>query len=242
MLIVRLIKFSSQYKKLRKAQSPHNSRKNRDDSPTERDKRLCSQSWQHEIATVTGIIIFLLIKYVKHQFAGGSTVSLFIPRSKPDVQLARIIAKEQNKLGRPLPINTPLQNKLTVRFSGAPKDWCPVPEGEDGRDSRPCLAHSVSNRENRFFSGHFLAAKVLGGSDDKDAIWKQTEDGSWESFFRAYNRTCFLRSVFISLQKMAGRIVKPFQCKCYAFIISNYNFLLDTRLWQCYNSNHEHRE
>ena len=155
MLIVRLIKFSSQYKKLRKAQSPHNSRKNRDDSPTERDKRLCSQSWQHEIVTVTGLIIFLLIKYVKHQFAGGSTVSLFIPRSKPDVQLARIIAKEQNKLGRPLPINTPLQNKLTERFSGAPKDWCPVPEGEDGRDSRPCLAHSVSNRENRFFPDIF---------------------------------------------------------------------------------------
>lgn len=33
-------------------------------------------------------------------------VSLFIPRSKPDVQLARIIAEEQNRLGRPLPINT----------------------------------------------------------------------------------------------------------------------------------------
>lgn len=36
----------------------------------------------------------------------STTVSLFIPRSKPDVQLARIIANEQNKLGRPLPINT----------------------------------------------------------------------------------------------------------------------------------------
>ncbi len=35
-----------------------------------------------------------------------TTVSLFIPRSKPDVQLARIIADEQNRLGRPLPINT----------------------------------------------------------------------------------------------------------------------------------------
>lgn len=34
------------------------------------------------------------------------TVSLFIPRSKPDVQLARIIANEQNRLGRSLPINT----------------------------------------------------------------------------------------------------------------------------------------
>lgn len=33
-------------------------------------------------------------------------VSLFIPRSKPDIQLARIIADEQNRLGRPLPINT----------------------------------------------------------------------------------------------------------------------------------------
>ena len=33
-------------------------------------------------------------------------VSLFIPRSKPDVQLARIISDEQNRLGRPLPINT----------------------------------------------------------------------------------------------------------------------------------------
>lgn len=36
----------------------------------------------------------------------STTVSLFIPRSKPDVQLARIISNEQNKLGRPLPINT----------------------------------------------------------------------------------------------------------------------------------------
>ena len=34
------------------------------------------------------------------------TVSLFIPRSKPDVQLARIISNEQNRLGRPLPINS----------------------------------------------------------------------------------------------------------------------------------------
>lgn len=36
----------------------------------------------------------------------STTVSLFIPRSKPDVQLTRIIADEQNRLGRPLPINT----------------------------------------------------------------------------------------------------------------------------------------
>ena len=36
----------------------------------------------------------------------SAAVSLFIPRSKPDIQLARIIAEEQNRLGRPLPINT----------------------------------------------------------------------------------------------------------------------------------------
>lgn len=36
----------------------------------------------------------------------SAVVSLFIPRSKPDVQLARMIAEEQNRLGRPLPINT----------------------------------------------------------------------------------------------------------------------------------------
>ncbi len=35
-----------------------------------------------------------------------TTVSLFIPRSTPDVQLARIISDEQNRLGRPLTINT----------------------------------------------------------------------------------------------------------------------------------------
>ena len=34
------------------------------------------------------------------------TVSLFIPRSKPDIQLARMISDEQNRLGRALPINT----------------------------------------------------------------------------------------------------------------------------------------
>ena len=33
-----------------------------------------------------------------------TTVSLFIPRSKPDVQLSRMIANEQNRLGRPLTI------------------------------------------------------------------------------------------------------------------------------------------
>ena len=35
-----------------------------------------------------------------------AAVSLFIPRSKPDVQLARMIAEEQNRIGHPLPINT----------------------------------------------------------------------------------------------------------------------------------------
>ena len=36
----------------------------------------------------------------------SAAVSLFIPRSKPDIQLARIIAEEQSRLGRPLPVNT----------------------------------------------------------------------------------------------------------------------------------------
>lgn len=36
----------------------------------------------------------------------AKTVSLLIPRCKPDIQLARMIADEQNRLGRPLPINT----------------------------------------------------------------------------------------------------------------------------------------
>ena len=36
----------------------------------------------------------------------STTVSLFIPRCKADVQLAKMIADEQNRLGRPLPINT----------------------------------------------------------------------------------------------------------------------------------------
>ena len=34
------------------------------------------------------------------------TVSLFIPRSAPDVQIAKIVSDEQNRLGRPLPLNT----------------------------------------------------------------------------------------------------------------------------------------
>lgn len=43
----------------------------------------------------------------------SATVSLFIPRSKPDIQLAKMIADEQNRLGRPMPINTLLVlNKL----------------------------------------------------------------------------------------------------------------------------------
>ncbi len=43
----------------------------------------------------------------------SATVSLFIPRCKPDIHLAQMIANEQNRLGRPLPINTLLVlNKL----------------------------------------------------------------------------------------------------------------------------------
>ena len=34
------------------------------------------------------------------------TVSLFIPKSKPDNQLAKMIANEQNRIGRPLSLNT----------------------------------------------------------------------------------------------------------------------------------------
>ena len=34
------------------------------------------------------------------------TVSLFIPRSKPDPQIARLVSNEQNRLGRPLTLNT----------------------------------------------------------------------------------------------------------------------------------------
>lgn len=76
-----------------------------------------------------------------------------------------------------------LQNKLAEQFGGAPEDWCPVSEGESDIEGRPCLAYSVYKREDRSFTGHFLAAKVSGGSDDKDAIWKQTECG-WEPFYR----------------------------------------------------------
>ena len=36
----------------------------------------------------------------------SATVTLFIPRCKPDLQLARLIANEQSRLGRPLSINT----------------------------------------------------------------------------------------------------------------------------------------
>ena len=36
----------------------------------------------------------------------SATVSLFIPRCKADIQLAKMISDEQNRLGRPLPINT----------------------------------------------------------------------------------------------------------------------------------------
>lgn len=34
------------------------------------------------------------------------TVSLFIPRCAPDLQMARLVSDEQNRLGRPMPINT----------------------------------------------------------------------------------------------------------------------------------------
>lgn len=34
------------------------------------------------------------------------TVSLFIPRCAPDFQIAQIVSNEQNRLGRPMPINT----------------------------------------------------------------------------------------------------------------------------------------
>lgn len=34
------------------------------------------------------------------------TVSLFIPRSKPDTQIAKLVSNEQNRLGRPLSLNT----------------------------------------------------------------------------------------------------------------------------------------
>lgn len=34
------------------------------------------------------------------------SVDLFIPKSVPDIQMAKLIADEQNRLGRPLPVNT----------------------------------------------------------------------------------------------------------------------------------------
>ena len=34
------------------------------------------------------------------------TVSLFIPRSRPDTQIAKLVSNEQNRLGRPLSLNT----------------------------------------------------------------------------------------------------------------------------------------
>lgn len=77
-----------------------------------------------------------------------------------------------------------LQNRLAEQCGGAPEDWCPVPEGESDMEGRPCLAYSVCKREDHSFAGHFLAAKVSGGSDDKDAIWKQSEGGGWEVFYR----------------------------------------------------------
>ena len=77
-----------------------------------------------------------------------------------------------------------LQNRLAERFGGTPEDWYPVPEGERDMESRPCLAYSVSKREDLSFVGHFLVAKVAGGSDETDAIWKQADNGGWEVFCR----------------------------------------------------------
>lgn len=41
-----------------------------------------------------------------YSLSTSTVVSLFIPRSKPDVQIAKLVAEEQNRLGRPLPLNT----------------------------------------------------------------------------------------------------------------------------------------
>lgn len=38
--------------------------------------------------------------------SNSSIVSLFIPRSNPDLEIARLVANEQNRLGRPLSLNT----------------------------------------------------------------------------------------------------------------------------------------
>ena len=55
------------------------------------------------------------VLYKKKEIKGGrflysqstsAFVSLFIPRSKPDVQITKLVADEQNRLGRPLPLNT----------------------------------------------------------------------------------------------------------------------------------------
>ena len=77
-----------------------------------------------------------------------------------------------------------LQNKLAEQCGGAPEDWCPVPEDEGSMEGRPCLSYSVCKQEERSLAGHFLAAKVSGNSDEGDAIWKKTEDGSWELFYQ----------------------------------------------------------
>ena len=47
------------------------------------------------------------------------TVSLFIPRSKPDPQLARLITNEQNRLGRPLSLNILLVLNLLKELPNA---------------------------------------------------------------------------------------------------------------------------
>lgn len=41
-----------------------------------------------------------------YSLSNSATVSLFIPRCAPDIQMAKLIADEQNRLGRPLPVNT----------------------------------------------------------------------------------------------------------------------------------------
>ena len=41
-----------------------------------------------------------------YSLSTSTIVSLFIPRSKPDIQIAKLVSDEQNRLGRPLPLNT----------------------------------------------------------------------------------------------------------------------------------------
>ena len=77
-----------------------------------------------------------------------------------------------------------LQNKLAEQCGGAPEDWCPVPECEGDMEGRICLAYSVFKRQDLTSAGHFLVAKVSGGSDNMDAIWKQVETGEWEVFYQ----------------------------------------------------------